>query len=145
MAHQWTRRITGHGSTAPHSNQNQLQDYQQPEQEQNSPAQELAERVYTWSATELDYRPDRGDIRARSHPRINLYASTFNDEQPEYCPQEITRYQLHHTMLQVMGNQFITRSLNSPCCFSTLCLTSLCQGPCGPMFEYLVDNLINCS
>lgn len=143
MAYQRTKRITGHDSIASLNNQNQHQDYQQLEQEQNSPAQELAERVYTWSTTELDYRPDRGDIRLRSHPRISLYASTSKNEQPEYCPQAITRYQLHHIMLQITCNLFITRSLNSSHCISTLCSTSLCQGPCGPMFEYLADNLIN--
>ncbi|KAF9547160.1 hypothetical protein EC957_008841 [Mortierella hygrophila] len=106
MAHQWARRVTDHNSAALH-NQNQHHDNQQ-EQEQKSPAQKLAERVHSWSTTELDYRPDKGDIRARSHPRIILHASTSRDEQPEYSPQA---------------------------------LASLCQGPCGPMFEYLAENL----
>ncbi|KAK3838250.1 MAG: hypothetical protein J3R72DRAFT_184524 [Linnemannia gamsii] len=102
MAHQWTRKTTDNNTVASDQNQHL-------EQEQlNSPAQELAERVYSWSTAELDYRPDRGDIRARSHQRIALYASISRSEQPEYSPQA---------------------------------LISLCHGPCGPMFEYLAENL----
>ncbi|KAG0380453.1 hypothetical protein BGX24_008087 [Mortierella sp. AD032] len=102
MAHQWTRKTTDNNTVASDQNQHL-------EQEQlNSPAQELAERVYSWSTAELDYRPDRGDIQARNHQRIALYASTSRSKQPEYSPQA---------------------------------LISLCHGPCGPMFEYLAENL----
>lgn len=93
MAHQRIRKVTDHYSAAPH-NQSQHHGNQQ-EQEQDSPAQNLAERVHSWSITELDYRPDRGDIRARSHPRISLHASTSRSEQPEYCPQALARYPSH--------------------------------------------------
>ncbi|KAG0273588.1 hypothetical protein BGZ95_010610 [Linnemannia exigua] len=83
MAHQWTRSTTDNNKAA-HDQNHRL------EQEQlNSPAHELAERVYSWSTAELDYRPDRGDIRARSHQRIALYASTSGSEQPEYSPQAL--------------------------------------------------------
>ncbi|KAF9339914.1 hypothetical protein BGZ91_004223 [Linnemannia elongata] len=106
MALQWTSKATDHNSVAlPNQNQH-LND--QLEQEQNSHAQQLAERVHSWSTIELDYRPDRGDIRARSHSRINLHASVSRNEQPEFSPQV---------------------------------LASLCQGPCGPIFGYLAENL----
>ncbi|KAF9906853.1 hypothetical protein EC991_000216 [Linnemannia zychae] len=83
MAHPRTRRISDNSLIS------DSQDQDPEKEQQNSPAQELAERVYSWSITELDYRPDQGDIRARSHPRIALYASTSRNEQPEYCPQAL--------------------------------------------------------
>ncbi|KAG0201145.1 hypothetical protein BGX33_010501 [Mortierella sp. NVP41] len=106
MGNQGTRRVDDNNAVAP--NQEDHDQHQEEEEEHSDPARALAERVYSWSIAELDYRPDRGDIRSRSHPRIGLYASSSRAEQPEYCPQA---------------------------------LTSLCHGPCGPMFEYLAENL----
>ncbi|KAG0362573.1 hypothetical protein BGZ54_008577 [Gamsiella multidivaricata] len=88
--HQQTRSATYNGSLA-----------------QESAAESLAERVYSWSINELDYRPHGNGTKPRSQARTLLHVAHPKDEE-KFCPQA---------------------------------LESLCNGPCAPMFKYLIENV----
>lgn len=51
-------------------------------------AQSLAERVYSWSIHDMDYRPDSNDTAARSHPRPKMHHDSHSNSE-EFCPQAL--------------------------------------------------------
>ncbi|KAF9919158.1 hypothetical protein FBU30_011141 [Linnemannia zychae] len=80
MAHQWGATKENDFNVALHSQERELS---------SNHTNELAERMYSWSITELDYRPNGCDIRTQSHPRISIHAPSSRSGQPEYNPQAL--------------------------------------------------------
>ncbi|KAF9356462.1 hypothetical protein BGX26_005236 [Mortierella sp. AD094] len=74
--------------------------------QQHIPVDSLPERVYRWSTSELDYRPENIDARTRSRTKSITDSRTQSVSKPGFCP---------------------------------LALESLCDGPCAPILDYLVE------
>lgn len=98
-------------------------------------AQSLAERVYSWSVHELDYRPDNSDTVSKS--LAMTHHNSHSKSEDTFCPQALERCSylliVHHVAFRL---GFVRHGS-----LTWIFLNSLCDGPCATMFEYLVENI----